>query len=437
LAVAAVTADDRYGASGRVRPLVAYDSGLVPPPRPVDGPGSRLVTAGIDQLMDAVTVQCAAFIAGQTKAGRSVMCWTRHLLRWLEEFSGDSWEQRWLASGADTAPRRWAQVASAAGVGSRQDHAATAASALLIARVLRPSYSWLLNTHFHALFERFPQVNDPDAFARLRALPGYLEVVPRLQLDAEAALVRVMIRTGKPLMALTGEDLLRYADLVAASGRPRREHLAWELMIGLGGFLGEPPTLRAVWTAKGNSKQHSAAGLVDRYGLPDSEVRALLVEYLTEVRPGLDYASWENIAHTLGWVFWRTIVDINPQQADLRLSPDVAAVWRERVAVTRAGAPRQEIHSLLFTVRAFYRDISQWALEDPGRWARWAAPQPGARDRPAGCAEGEKGSGRRACSSAPEPSHRCYPSWLTKRGHAATGPPGCWPQRPRPRTNRR
>jgi hypothetical protein len=30
----------------------------------------------------------------------------------------------------------------------------------------------------------------------------------------------------------------------------------------------------------------------------------------------------------------------------------------------------------LTPVRAFYLDLAQWAVEDPGRWARWAAPCP-------------------------------------------------------------
>ncbi|MBF6149568.1 hypothetical protein [Nocardia nova] len=69
---------------------------------------------------------------------------------------------------------------------------------------------------------------------------------------------------GKHLAAVTGEDLLAYAELVQASGRIRREHLAWELMVELGPFADEATTLRAMWSAKGNSRQHSTTGLVDR-----------------------------------------------------------------------------------------------------------------------------------------------------------------------------
>jgi hypothetical protein len=33
-------------------------------------------------------------------------------------------------------------------------------------------------------------------------------------------------------------------------------------------------------------------------------------------------------------------------------------------------------------VRAFYADLAAWALEDPARWAVWAAPNPiSGRDR--------------------------------------------------------
>lgn len=147
-------------------------------------------------------------------------------------------------------------------------------------------------------------------------------------------------------------------------------------MVALGPFAQEPPTLRAVWTMKGNSRQHSAAGLVARYGLPPSDVRELLADYLTEVRPGLDYGTWSHLGYTLAFVFWRTVLDINPDQADLRLAPEVAAAWRGRLALTREGRPRREAYGLRFSVRAFYRDINDWALEDPARWSRWAAPSP-------------------------------------------------------------
>ncbi len=35
---------------------------------------------------------------------------------------------------------------------------------------------------------------------------------------------------------------------------------------------------------------------------------------------------------------------------------------------------RADGKGVLAAVRAFYLDIAQWAMEDPGRWGPWAAP---------------------------------------------------------------
>ncbi|MBF6149567.1 hypothetical protein [Nocardia nova] len=103
-------------------------------------------------------------------------------------------------------------------------------------------------------------------------------------------------------------------------------------------------------------------------------MRDLLVDYLDEIRPGLDYSTYIHITHHPVRLFWWTVLQINPGQQDLRLSPAVVTAWREQLAVTIRGKAREDFHGVLFTVRAFYRDIGQWALEEPARWAHWAAP---------------------------------------------------------------
>ncbi len=55
---------------------------------------------------------------------------------------------------------------------------------------------------------------------------------------------------GVPGRRLRGEDLLHYADVMHTSGRARREHLAWELLVALGPFAGEPATMRAARCAR-------------------------------------------------------------------------------------------------------------------------------------------------------------------------------------------
>jgi hypothetical protein len=44
--------------------------------------------------------------------------------------------------------------------------------------------------------------------------------------------------------------------------------------------------------------------------------------------------------------------------------------------VNRIGKKREDPYTILMAVRAFYADLSHWALEDPARWVRWAAPSP-------------------------------------------------------------
>jgi hypothetical protein len=183
-------------------------------------------------------------------------------------------------------------------------------NALMVARLLRPSYGWQLASKAGAyLPQRMLVVNDAKQLERLRALPAYQAALLRHQYDAEACLSRVLIRTGKRLEQLRGEDLLFYADVVRTSGRNRREHLAWELLVALGPFAGEPVTLRAAWSAKGNTRQHSVETLVDRYGVPAGGVRDLLVDYLRELKPSMDYGSLEGWAYRLVRLFWWEVLE--------------------------------------------------------------------------------------------------------------------------------
>ena len=374
---AVVPPDPRFGSAGRARPLVAYDAGLRPPPLPAAAPGGAVQHLDVADTVTAVLDRLTRPLAlGGEDRGR-VRRRAERLLHWLAGFDGNTWEQRWLASGADAAPRGWQQAAFPHHNQQWQRYAVIGGLYHLIqARVLRPSYAWLLLCRAGTALTRFLEVNAADQLPGLRALPAYQQALVRQRCDAEHCIARVMIRTGKPLDALTGEELLHYADIVRTSGRHRREHLAWELLVALGVFPGEPATLRAAWSAKGNSRQHSVATLVDRYAIPPSGVRDLLVDYLGELKPGMDYASLTGLAYRLVRLFWWEILQINPTQADLRIDPPTATAWRERFAVTTDGRARSEIHSTLFAIRGLYRDLAEWAHDDPIRWGIWVAPCP-------------------------------------------------------------
>ncbi|TSD92922.1 hypothetical protein FOS14_24150 [Skermania sp. ID1734] len=309
---------------------------------------------------------------------RDTLRGARALLALLGDFAGDTWEQRWLSAGFDAAPRTWAHYPGLVSY-DKQAPSQTAMTWLIEARVFRPSYSWMLASAKKFPTDGFLTENGGPDLDAMRSLRAYSEVLPRLQRDAEAGLARVMVRTGKRIAQINGDDLLYYADVVKTSGRQRREHLLWELLVQLGPLAGEAATLRAAWSARGNSRQHSTATLVDRYGIPSSGVRDLLVDYLDEIRPGMDYSSLEGVAYRLARLFWWELTQLNPEQSDLRLDPQLVTAWRERLALTTDGRPRRDVHSVLFTVRGLYRDLAEWSHDDPARWGVWVAPCPVSR----------------------------------------------------------
>ncbi len=374
--LAAISADSRYGPAGQVRPLWGYDANHAPPPLPVGARGAMMQSLTADELCDFVAEHHRTLTH---RARQPIVRGTRAMLGVLAQYSGQTWEQRWLASGYDAAPRTWFEHDAL----PHYDHwspTISAVNALLQARVLRPSYSWLLDSQKRVALRKFLDRDGGPDLDRLRGLPAYRDAVPKYQDDAEKALARVMIRTGKDIAQLCGDDLLFYADVVRTSGRQRREHLIWELLVALGPLAEEAPTLRATWSARGNTRQHSTATLVDRYGIPASGVRNLLVDYLEEIKPGMDYSSLEGLAYRLIRLFWWEILQINPDQANLALSAEVVTAWRERLALTLDGRPRREVHSILFAIRGMYRDLAEWSHDDPVRWGVWVAPCPVPRE---------------------------------------------------------
>jgi hypothetical protein len=73
---------------------------------------------------------------------------------------------------------------------------------------------------------------------------------------------------------------------------------------------GAPPTVRMI-----NPKiagQHSVEQLVDRYDLACRPVRDLLVDYLRERQPGIDYTALVKLAVSLALCFWKDIEAHHP-----------------------------------------------------------------------------------------------------------------------------
>src|SRR5664279_503522 len=128
--------------------------------------------------------------------------------------------------------------------------------------------------------------------------------------------------------------------------------------------------------------------MLDVYGIQCAEVRAVLRDYLLERAPAVDHTTLRGLAQTLGRLFWRDLELHHPGICSFSLAPEVAAAWKQRVLVkttrtvdadgrsTEAQHLRSDGRAQLGQVRAFYLDIAQWAMEEPVRWGRWAAPCP-------------------------------------------------------------
>ena len=157
---------------------------------------------------------------------------------------------------------------------------------------------------------------------------------------------------------------------------PRAGHEALWRALHTAGQISGPTSLKAVHMRG----QLSVDQLVDRYGLRCEPIRDLIVTYIAERSPSMDYTSISNLAFWLGKLFWADLERHHPGIDSLRLDPEVAAAWKTRVAVrvTSKGVevPRNNRHSVLACVRAFYLDLNKWACEDPARWAVWAMPCP-------------------------------------------------------------
>ena len=144
-----------------------------------------------------------------------------------------------------------------------------------------------------------------------------------------------------------------------------------------------PGRLRELRTAG----QRTPEELIDRHQLACRPIRDLLVDYLRERQPAMDYGSLEQLARRLG-MFWADLERHHPGIDSLHLPAEVADGWKQRLrtkpkTITAADGSKTVIdvericyREFLTPVRAFYLDLAQWAVEDPARWGPWVAPCP-------------------------------------------------------------
>jgi integrase len=338
-----------------------------------------------------VLAQLADGAAGQQDAAG-----IEALLRWLEDQEGGSWQERWLASGAEALGARWLQLPAqwlrrhAGHPGWRASTLAGALIATVASDIVRPSLAWLVAARYDTELARaMAAYRDPAGFARLaelcdRGSGGAVSKTARNQTVRRVAVI--LAAKGGDLAGISIGDVLELLDTEAEMlGAVRSDAAVCYRLLRQLGIFGPvaPIRLRELRTAG----QRTPEEMIDRHNLACRPIRDLLIDYLRERQPGMDYASLEQLARRLG-MFWADLEAHHPGIDSLYLTAEVADAWKQRMrtkpkTITMPDGSKTVIETerichreFLTPVRAFYLDLAQWAVEDPSRWARWAAPCP-------------------------------------------------------------
>lgn len=295
-------------------------------------------------------------------------------LDWLDIFPGSSYQDRWQASGVDGVGGYQRETALFP-IADRHNRFRAAVDALICIGVLRPSYDWLLAGQHIRLHQLWPVHHEPALFARLARAAAGLDSTQIVRRGATIDLVRLSIRTGRALAELSAPDLLDYR---AAVLRIRAQNSGvscqgtYHIARQVGLFDDGPDELGSLLTVT----QRSPREIVDHYGVATPTMRTLLIDYLAERRPGIDYTTFASLAYQLCCLFWGDLERAHPGIDTHRLTREQTEAWKQRLATLPNGEPRRGVADVLLAVRGFYLDINHWAQDHPEQWARWAAPSP-------------------------------------------------------------
>ena len=321
------------------------------PARPVAAswPQTRLPGQSVLQRLGTAPF-VADTAAGEDNRRRGV----RMVVDWLQTQPGDTWQQRWLASGADHdgrldwrgLPIRWRKATTSWDCRFDTMVLGTGLLSLMCADVLRPGLAWLLTTATpKRLAAEMARTRDPVGFAELTAR---CQANPVGESTTRVALHRIaviMAAKGGAVADITVGDCIELLDVAAdVCTLPHHKSPYFYQVLHALGVLGNTaaPTVRAL----SDQRQLSVEQLVDRCGIQCRPVRDLLVDYLRERQVSVDHVTLVRLADTLGRLFWRDLELRHPGIDSLRLAPAVAAGWKQRVGMktTRRSAGRRQRH---------------------------------------------------------------------------------------------
>src|SRR6266545_2245582 len=242
------------------------------PPRPVavTWPQTRLLRPAVLERLVAAPFTADTPV-GEDNRRRGL----RMVLDWLQAQPGQTWQQRWLASGADSdgsadwrsLPIRWRKVATSSDCRFDAQVLGTGLLSLICADVIRPGLTWLLTTATpKRMATEMARTRDPGGFADLTArchARPVGEATTRVALHRIAAL---MAAKGGLVGDITVGDCLQLLDLAAdVCDVPHyRSPYFYQLLHAVGAFGGATaPTVRAL----NGDRQLSVEQLIDRCGI--------------------------------------------------------------------------------------------------------------------------------------------------------------------------
>jgi hypothetical protein len=232
------------------------------------------------------------------------------VLSWLATHPGDSWQQRWQASGAEDQPDwRDAITAAAAGryraptaPGARLPHLSPGLLVLVCADLIRPSLGWLLRfaPARRGLATEMARTRDGAAFAALTELCTKARVGLQTGQQALTRIAVILASKGGLVAEVRVGDCVELlqaaADLRAGSGSEAHAHspLFYQLLRNHGVLGEDAPAAIEMFSGRG---QPSCEQLIDRYRIACRPVRDVLVDYLRERQPSVDFSSLQRFAY--------------------------------------------------------------------------------------------------------------------------------------------
>ncbi len=179
------------------------------------------------------------------------------------------------------------------------------------------------------------KVRDRHGLAQLRAVRTSSTVGDATMVPAIERVALMMAAKGGTVADVTPGDCIELMQtsrevFPGPNRSSRHSPLFYQLLHSIGAFPADaPPTVRmfsSLFAGKLSVEQ-----LVDRYDLACRPVRELLVDYLRERQPAVDYSTLTNLATTLTLWFWKDLERHHPGIDSLQLTPEVAAGWKQRI----------------------------------------------------------------------------------------------------------